>query len=125
MVLRLLIVDDNLHFLDVVRDHFEREGARVVGFATTSGEALRIAEQLRPDVVLVDIDLGEESGFDVAPRLHEAGYPVLLISAYAEVEFADLIAASPVVGFVSKSELSTRAITDLLARGVGGGAAAT
>jgi CheY-like chemotaxis protein len=118
MVLRLLIVDDNLHFLDVVRDHFEREGARVVGFATTSVEALRIAEQLRPDVVLVDIDLGEESGFDVARRLTEEegneDLRLVLISAYAESDFADLIAASPAIGFLSKPDLSANAIRELL-----------
>jgi CheY-like chemotaxis protein len=47
----------------------EREGVAVVGIATTSAEALRLEEQLRPDVVPVDIRLGDESGFDLARRL--------------------------------------------------------
>src|SRR4051794_10272854 len=100
MALRFLLVDDNVRFLEVARELIEREGGRVVGVATTSVEALALADRLRPDVTLLDIDLGEENGFDVAPRFHEAGHCVVLISAYPEVEFVDLVAASPAVGFV-------------------------
>jgi DNA-binding NarL/FixJ family response regulator len=68
--------------------------------------------------VLVDIDLGEESGFDVARRLAEdaagARARVILISTYAESDFADLVAESPAVGFLSKSDLSRQAIDGLL-----------
>ena len=92
----------------------EREGLTVAGFATTGAEALRQAETLRPDVVLVDISLGEESGFDLARSLAEddVGYEtaVVLISTHAEEDVADLIAASPAVGFLSKAELSASAI---------------
>jgi two-component system, NarL family, nitrate/nitrite response regulator NarL len=115
MTLRYLIVDDNRHFLEAARDLLERNGVTVCGVATTSREALVLAAELRPDVILVDIDLGAESGFDVAQRLAEASdSPVVLISAYPEAEFVDLIAASPAAGFVSKSELSARAVSDLL-----------
>ena len=94
----------------------EQEGVTVVGIATTSAEALPLAEALHPDVILVDVDLGEESGFDLAQRLSAAvNSSVVLISAYPESELADLIAASPAVGFVSKSELSARAVSNLLA----------
>jgi DNA-binding NarL/FixJ family response regulator len=65
-------------------------------------------------VILVDIDLGEESGFELASQLAGSDARVVLISAYAEAEFADLIAASPAVGFVSKSALSARALSELL-----------
>lgn len=112
---RFLIVDDNAHFLAAARDLLEREGLVVVGVASTSAEALRLAEELRPDAILVDVDLGEESGFDLAQRLSADGVaPVVLISAYAESELVDLITASPAVGFVSKSELSARAVADRL-----------
>jgi DNA-binding NarL/FixJ family response regulator len=85
-----------------------------VGTASTSKDALRQARDLRPDVTLVDIDLGGDSGFGLAERLSaESGVDargLILISTHAEDEFADLIAASPAAGFLSKSELSAKAI---------------
>jgi two-component system, NarL family, nitrate/nitrite response regulator NarL len=116
--LRSLLVDDNGHFRVAARDLLQREGIEVVGVAATGKEALELAEELRPDVALVDIDLGEESGFDVARRLVEATgkESVVLISTYAEGDFADLIAASPAVGFLSKSDLSARSIYGILGR---------
>ncbi|MCU1427668.1 MAG: putative transcriptional regulator [Actinomycetia bacterium] len=116
--LRCLIVDDNPEFLAAARELLEREGLSVAGVASMSAEALRLARHLQPDFILVDIDLGEESGFDLAQQLADADHaPVVLISAYAEVEFADLIAASPAAGFVSKSELSASAVADALEAG--------
>lgn len=88
-----------------------------MGVASTGAEALREAEQLRPDVTLLDIDLGAESGFDLARRLAEDGQApsaLILISTHAEADFADLIAESPVAGFLSKSDLSAEAIRHLL-----------
>ena len=67
--LGVLIVDDNWLFAEAARDRLEREGLRVVGVAATSAEALRRAAELRPEVVLVDIVLGGESGFELARRL--------------------------------------------------------
>jgi CheY-like chemotaxis protein len=125
-MLRCLIVDDSPRFLDAARGLLEREGVTVVGVASTGDEALRSVEALRPDVTLLDIDLGHESGFEVATRLRrDAALPpsrVILISTHAEQDYAELIAASPVVGFLAKSALSARAIRDLLAS-TGGGAA--
>jgi DNA-binding NarL/FixJ family response regulator len=82
----------------------------VVGVATTSAEALQLEEQLRPDVVLVDIRLGDESGFDLARRLSRA---VILISADAQSEYADEIAASSAAGFIPKAQLSASALLRL------------
>jgi DNA-binding response OmpR family regulator len=64
--LGVLIVDDSWLFLAAARDRLEREGLRVVGVVTTSAEALRRAEELRPEAVLVDVMLGGESGFELA-----------------------------------------------------------
>jgi DNA-binding NarL/FixJ family response regulator len=114
MPIRCLVVDDSRCFLDAARVLLEREGLTIVGVASTGPEALREAKALRPDVVLVDISLGDESGFDVARQLVEdsraGGASVILISTHTEADFADLIAESPVAGFVSKSELSASAI---------------
>jgi DNA-binding NarL/FixJ family response regulator len=113
-VFGVLIVDDSRLFLQAARVLLEREGLRVVGVAVTAAQALRRAAELRPEVVLVDIMLGGESGFDLARRLsgHDrgGGAAVILISTYAEADFADLIAESPATGFLSKGELSARAI---------------
>jgi CheY-like chemotaxis protein len=118
MALRCLIVDDNAEFLAAARELLHRQGVSVVGVASTGSEALQRADELRPDVALVDIDLGTESGFDVARVLAEAAsfepLPVVFISTYAEKDFEDLIAASPAVGFVSKSDLSGKAISAAL-----------
>jgi DNA-binding NarL/FixJ family response regulator len=118
MTLRCLIVDDSPRFLEAARGHLQREGIAVVGVASTIGQALEQAERLRPHVTLVDIDLGGESGFELARRLQQApgsaASRVILISTHPEDDFADLIAASPVVGFLSKADLSASAIHDLL-----------
>jgi DNA-binding NarL/FixJ family response regulator len=117
MTLRSIIVDDNAQFLGAARDLLERQGVDVVGVASSGAEAVRLAGDLRPDVTLVDIDLGTESGFDVARDLVETvGARVILISTYAERDFTDLIAASPALGFVSKSDLSASAIQEALDR---------
>jgi DNA-binding NarL/FixJ family response regulator len=85
----------------------------VVGVALDGAAALRCAADERPDVALVDIDLGGESGFDLVDRLHPA-VPVVLTSTHAESDFADLIDASPAIGFLSKSDLSGPAIEALV-----------
>jgi DNA-binding NarL/FixJ family response regulator len=119
MPLRALIIDDNSQFLGAARDLLERQGIDIVGVASSGDEAVRLAQDLRPEVALVDIDLGSESGFDVARRLDALGDGaprVILISTYAERDFADLIAASPAIGFVAKSDLSAKALEEALAR---------
>lgn len=118
MSLRCLIVDDNAEFLEAARELLQREGMDVVGVASTGADALQRAAELHPDVTLVDIYLGQESGFDVARRLAErapgAPSPVILISTYAAADLADIIATSPAVGFLSKSELSRTAVHAVL-----------
>jgi DNA-binding NarL/FixJ family response regulator len=118
-MLRCLIVDDSPRFLDAARGLLERQGITVVGVASTSDEALERVGELRPDVTLVDIDLGGESGLALARRLHDQAdkspAPVILISTHAEQDYAELIAASPAIGFVPKTALSADAISELLA----------
>jgi DNA-binding NarL/FixJ family response regulator len=118
MAVRCLLVDDSPPFIEAARGLLGRQGVDIVGVASTGSEALRLAGDLRPDVVLVDIDLGGESGFEVTRGLLEerADPPaVILISTHSETDFADLIAESPATGFLSKSALSADAIHRLLA----------
>lgn len=118
MALRCLLVDDSAGFLVAARVLLERQGIEIVGTASTGAEALRLAGELQPDVVLADIDLGGESGFELARDLtRETSLrpsSVILISTHSESDFADLIAESPAVGFLSKSNLSADAIHELL-----------
>ena len=122
MTLRSLLVDDNARFLDAARELLEREGIEVVGVAMTGADAAGLAGALRPDVCLVDIDLGDESGFDLARRLAARGDDaphVVLISAYPERDFLEMIADSPAVGFLPKPEISAARIQALLAADAG------
>lgn len=117
MPLQCLIVDDNASFLQAAAVLLEREGLTVVGLASNTAEAVRQAQHLRPDVVLVDIELGPESGFELARRLVDGqskGPKIVLTSTYAESDFADLIEDAPVAGFVAKSELSGNEIRRLV-----------
>jgi DNA-binding NarL/FixJ family response regulator len=94
------------------------QGFSVVGVATNQSEAMAIAAADRPDVALVDVDLGEENGLDVARALaaSDVPVPVILISAYGEPEIQDVLDDSRALGFLPKSIVSRRAIDDLLNR---------
>ncbi|WP_433462031.1 response regulator [Spirillospora sp. CA-128828] len=118
VAIRCLLVDDNDRFLGVARAVLEREGIVVSGVASTIAEALAQTERLCPDVALIDVDLGGESGFDLVERLAElppSWRPsTILTSSYAEADFADVIASCPAAGFVTKPELSGSAIEQVL-----------
>ena len=118
MAISCLIVDDNEYFLHAAQGLLEREGLVVMGVTSTSDEAVRQVETLHPDVVLVDIFLGEESGLELAQRLSET-YPgdrftVILISTHSEQDAAGLIAASAAAGFLQKTELSAAAVRNFV-----------
>lgn len=117
MPLRALLVDDNQSFLTAASGLLEDEGITVVGLASNAADAHALAAQLAPDVILVDILLGDESGFDLARALaaeHDPGPAVILISTHAEADFADLVASSPALAFLPKSELSADPIRRIL-----------
>jgi DNA-binding NarL/FixJ family response regulator len=120
VALRCLIVDDNQVFLASARRLLERQGLTIVGVASTSADALREAETLRPDLVLVDVSLGEEDGVELAQRL-VADRPreatVILISTRSEGDLTDLVLRSRAAGFLAKSDLSADAIRTLLDAG--------
>jgi DNA-binding NarL/FixJ family response regulator len=123
VALRCLIVDDQPSFCEAARELLEGQGLTVVGCATSSAEALRSVRELRPEVALVDIDLGPDSGFDLARRLADdvdGNSPrVILVSTHDERDFVKLIESSPAVGFLAKTELSAERIYQLLDRSAG------
>jgi DNA-binding NarL/FixJ family response regulator len=117
MSLRCLIVDDNTLFLEGAAALLRREGLDVIGVASNSAQAIQLVSELRPDVTLVDIDLGDEDGLEVARQLSDNAAvqsKVILISTHSEEDLAHLIAMSPALGFVPKTRLSAQAIRDLL-----------
>jgi DNA-binding NarL/FixJ family response regulator len=119
MPLRCLIVDDNASFREEMRGLLVEQGLDVVGGAGSAAEAVRQIAELGPDVALIDIDLGEESGLELARRLRErpGGTSVphlILISTHDEAEYADLIGASSAIGFLAKTDLSAPTIRQML-----------
>lgn len=115
--MRCLLVDDNEAFVETARRVLEPDGVRVTGTASNSAEALLRASELQPDVVLVDIVLGDENGFDLARRLagsHGRELAVIMMSSDNQEDYADLVAESPALGFLSKAELSAHGIRRLL-----------
>ncbi|OZE26310.1 response regulator [Rhodococcus sp. 05-2255-1e] len=118
---RALIVDDSAAFCAAATRLLESAGVTVVGTASTTAAALRSAKENCPDLILVDIDLGAESGFDVVEALLAASHParpdVILVSTHDEDDFADMVESSSAIGFLPKFGLSADAIMDLSTRG--------
>jgi two-component system, NarL family, nitrate/nitrite response regulator NarL len=117
VLMRCLLVDDNEAFVETARRVLDSDGVRVTGTASTIGAALLLASEQQPDVVLVDITLGDENGFDLARRLADGparDLAVIMISSDTEDDYADLVAESPALGFLSKDELSADGIRRLL-----------
>lgn len=118
MTLRLVLVDDSEDFLASAAQLLSSQGAEVVGVATTSADALRLTEALRPDVALVDVELAAEDGIELAAEIASMApsTKVVLTSSYQRDDLSDLVAESPAVGFVPKLMLSARVIDSLSRR---------
>lgn len=118
MPVRCIIVDDNHEFLRAARDLLEHQGIRVVGVASTGAQARRACQELQPDVVLLDVNLGDETGFEVAwvlaQRAGRAQPRVILISALPPDDFDEVIADSPALTFMPKTALSGTAIRHII-----------
>jgi DNA-binding NarL/FixJ family response regulator len=112
----ILIVDDHQGFRSGARALLEAEGYEVVGEAADGESAVAQARRLRPEVVLLDVQLPGIDGFAVAERLAaEAAAPVVvLISSRARREYRSRLAGSPALGFIAKEEFSGACLTSLL-----------
>jgi CheY-like chemotaxis protein len=115
---RTLIVDDNRSFRAAARTALDGPDFTIVDVVANSADALDKVDELELDLVLLDIDLGEESGFVLARQIRDRfdhrAPKMVLISTHPEDDFADLIAESPAVGFLAKSELSRDRLAALL-----------
>jgi CheY-like chemotaxis protein len=114
---RVLIIDDNTAFRAAARQLLERAGFLVVAEAGDGASGLREAKENRPDLAVVDVQLPDADGFEVAERLRglEGGPDVILVSSLDGADFGALVAGSPALGFIPKAELSAAAIEALLA----------
>ena len=117
MPLTVLIVDDHEGFRQVARALLEAAGIRVVGEAADGESAITEAERLRPQLVLLDVQLPGIDGFEVAARLGQASDPpaVVLTSSHAASSFRRRLARSQARAFIPKDELSGEALAALLA----------
>ncbi len=115
-VMSVLIVDDHPSFRASARRLLEAEGFDVVGEARDGHTAIAAAQQLQPDLVLLDVQLPDLDGFEVAARLAALGVPsaVVLTSSRNQAEYGRLVTETAVRGFVPKSELSGAVLTALL-----------
>ena len=114
MVLRLLLVDDDARFRRLARLALAGDGLELVGEAGDGPQALRMAADLAPDIVLLDIGLPGLDGPEVARRLSDltAGPVVILISS-RDLDYGARMARGVAKGFLAKSELSSAAVLDL------------
>jgi DNA-binding NarL/FixJ family response regulator len=112
----ILIVDDHPSFRATARAVLEAEGYEVVGEAENGVQALRMAQELQPDIVLLDVQLPDFDGFEVATRMLRAdgGPCVVMTSSRDASDFGRLIETCGACGFVPKAELSGTAIAHLL-----------
>lgn len=112
----VLIVDDHPSFRAMASMLLDAEGFDVVGEAPDGAAALIAADRLRPDVVLLDVQLPDFDGFTVANRLADAGSRsvVVLVSSREASTYGDLIEKSPVRGFIPKRELSGATLAGIL-----------
>jgi DNA-binding NarL/FixJ family response regulator len=117
MTRTVLIVDDHPSFRATARALLETEGFEVVGEAVDGADAFAKAGELRPEIVLLDVQLPDLDGFEIASRLCANGSSpaVVLVSSRDAADYGDLIPASGARGFIPKAELSGASIRALLA----------
>ena len=113
----VLIVDDHPSFRATARMLLESDGWAVVGEAPDGLTGLREAQRLRPDLVLLDVNLPDIDGFDVAARLTalDDAPAVVLVSSRDARDFGPMVSRSGARGFVSKADLSGDALRELVA----------
>jgi DNA-binding NarL/FixJ family response regulator len=112
----ILIVDDHPSFRGMARALLESEGFDVVGEAEDGAAAIEAAKELHPDVVLLDVQLPDIDGFEVAAALTKNGNSpaIVMTSSRDACDFGSLVERSGARGFIPKAELSAEAVSALL-----------
>jgi DNA-binding NarL/FixJ family response regulator len=112
----VLVVDDHIGFRAFARALLESEGFEVVGESGDGASAMRAVEQLRPDLVLLDVQLPDLDGFEVADRLAAEENPptVVLISTRGAASYRRRLAGTTARAFISKGDLSGAALAAAL-----------
>jgi len=113
---RVLVVDDHASFRSIARRVLAADGFLVVGEASAGAEAIRASDDLRPDVVLLGVQLPDVDGFAVAAALAAQVDPpaVVLVSSRSPADYGSRIESCGARGFIAKSELSGHAMRRLL-----------
>jgi DNA-binding NarL/FixJ family response regulator len=111
-----LIIDDNAGFRASARSLLETEGFAVVNEAATGLEGINAVRQRRPELVLLDIQLPDIDGFEVAEQLAQLEHPptVILTSSRDGADYGSLVSTSAARGFIPKSDLSGAAVRAML-----------
>ena len=117
MTTTVLIVDDHETFRSFARELLESEGFEVIGEAEDGTSGVEAVESLRPDLVVLDVQLPDLSGFEVLQRLRSDGVdtPVVLTSSRDASSYGQRLAGSGARGFVPKNDLSGPALDALTA----------
>jgi DNA-binding NarL/FixJ family response regulator len=112
----VLIVDDHAEFRASASELLQAEGFDVVGVAGDGRGAVELVLRLRPQIVVLDVQLPDRDGFAVAERLaEEAPAPrVVLVSGRDAVAYGRRLAGAPVCGFLAKRDLSGAALAALV-----------
>lgn len=114
MAVTVVIVDDHPTFRTSVRTLLELEGFEVVGEAADGASGLEIAEELEPELVLLDVALPDTNGFEVAERLSRGPSKVILTSSREQRDLGRRVRSSGALGFIAKDRLSGQALVELL-----------
>ena len=115
-MMSVLIVDDNASFRASARRLLGAEGFDVIGEVRDGHSAISVAQELQPDIILLDVQLPDLDGFEVAERLAARGSraAIVLTSSRNAADYGPLLARAPARGFVPKADLSGAALSALL-----------
>lgn len=115
---RCVIIDDNDRFIELATGLLQGNGFDVVGVAYDSAQALRLVSEVYPDIALIDLYLGRENGIEVIADIVDAGLAeeivTILVSTCAEDDLRELFRLSVADGYLSKTDLSSSRVRDIL-----------